>query len=494
MSRSYPHSFVRDNMTVVFGHALLYMKGIIIMPLIIKTVGVTVYGGFVLLSSVLGVVFGLSSMGAGFRAKRFMPAAEGMTARREIFYPQFYFQLFSVILFSCLLILLNPTMNRYIFKSQLAYSAWVIPFYLLFYFLYSQGSDYFRYTSRINFMTAASICFPYMHIAMLLLFLYFAKTISLNVLLLSEALSALLVSIPCFWTIFREIGATYSFYSKKGLLKDIKIGFPLIFSFLVDFILSGSDRYFIAFYLTVSAVGYYNPAYVLGSVMILVAKAMCTVLPQLMSKAVDGNSDYEARRMLNYAIKMFLLMALPFIFGSLVLSRPVLSLLTSSEIAENAFLVTPIVALGTVFCGLSFLLSNALFVQIKTAAMFKMNLYAAAFNFIANLIFLYYFRDIVVAAITTCLGYLIGFLYAYRSVHKDWQIDFQVPALSKSLVASIVMAAVLYLISYGLRDVGVSIALVCELALGISTYMAVLLILKTFSPKELSFIRSLVYR
>jgi len=79
-------------------------------------------------------------------------------------------------------------------------------------------------------------------------------------------------------------------------------------------------------------------------------------------------------------------------------------------------------------------------------------------------------------------------------VHKDWQIDFQVPALSKSLVASIVMAAVLYLISYGLRDVGVSIALVCELALGISTYMAVLLILKTFSPKELSFIRSLVYR
>ena len=90
MSQSYSRSFIKDNSIVLVGVALVYMKGIILMPIIIKTVGVTIYGGFVLFSSILGIAFGLSSFGAGFRAKRFMPSAGNMQARRELFYPQFF--------------------------------------------------------------------------------------------------------------------------------------------------------------------------------------------------------------------------------------------------------------------------------------------------------------------------------------------------------------------------------------------------------------------
>ena len=48
MPESYSKSFLRDNAIVIVGVALVYMKGIILMPIIIKTVGVTIYGGFVL--------------------------------------------------------------------------------------------------------------------------------------------------------------------------------------------------------------------------------------------------------------------------------------------------------------------------------------------------------------------------------------------------------------------------------------------------------------
>ena len=99
MPESYSKSFFRDNAIVIIGVALVYMKGIILMPIIIKTVGVTIYGGFVLLSSLLGIVFGISSFGAGFRAKRFMPSAGNMQARRDLFYPQFFFQMFSIVFF-----------------------------------------------------------------------------------------------------------------------------------------------------------------------------------------------------------------------------------------------------------------------------------------------------------------------------------------------------------------------------------------------------------
>ena len=107
MSQSYRRSFIKDNAIVIVGHLLVYMKGIILMPIIIKTVGVTIYGGFVLLSSVFGIVFGISSFGAGFKVRRFLPSAVGTQARRDLFYPQFLFRLFSIMFFSFLLITLD---------------------------------------------------------------------------------------------------------------------------------------------------------------------------------------------------------------------------------------------------------------------------------------------------------------------------------------------------------------------------------------------------
>ena len=353
MAMTYSRSFIKDNAIVIAGHILVYMKGIILMPIIIKSVGVTIYGGFILLTSILGIAFGLSSFGAGFRAKRFMPSAKAMTERSMLFYPQFYFNILIILTLSFLFVLLEKPLNTHLFKNEVSFSIWIVPLYLVLYLLYSQGSDYFRYTSRVHYMMLAGLCFPYLHIGFILLYLYAYGPISINMLVISMALSATLIAIPTFWVIFREIGAKISFYKAGSLISDIKLGFPLVFGFIVDFILAGSDRYFIAFYLTVSAVGYYSSGYMLGSLIIFIPKAMGTALPQLMSKAVDSKNEFEAQRMLNYAIKIFLLLAIPFIFGSIVLGKPILTLLANREVAENAYWVTPIVTLGTLFYGLN---------------------------------------------------------------------------------------------------------------------------------------------
>lgn len=493
MTQSYYRSFIKDNTIVIIGHILVYMKGIILMPIIIKTVGVTIYGGFVLLSSVLGIIFGISSFGAGFRARRFLPSTGGMTARRDLFYQQFFFQLFSILFLSLILVLLDRQINIYIFKNEIRYSVLIIPLYLFCYFIYSQGSDYFRYTSRVHYMTVATLSFPYIHIGLILLFFYCYRYISINVLVLSQALSALLITVPCFWIIFREIGTKVSFYNIKSLVSDIKLGFPLVLGFIVDFILAASDRYFIAFYLTVSAVGYYNPGYVLGSLIIFIPKAMGTAIPQLLSKAVDNNNEHEAQRMLNYAIKIFLLLAIPFIFGCMVLSKPILTLLANRDVAENAYLVTPIVALGTLFYGLNIILSNVLFVRMKTYAMLKMNIFASVFNLLANLILLYFFRNIIFAAITTFLSYFIAFIYVNKIVKKQtWLVDFQPVVIIKSVGASLFMFALLFLVLTKAGEIDSAVILAGELVLSIVVYIGGLFLLGTFSKKELQFVKSCI--
>jgi len=489
MPESYSKSFLKDNAIVIVGVALVYMKGIILMPIIIKSVGITIYGGFVLLSSILSIAFGISSFGVGFNARRFLPSAGTMQARRELFYPQFFFQFFSILFFSFLLIILDRQINLYIFKNEIDYSALIIPLYLVSYFLYSQGSDYFRYTSRINYMTAAIVCFPYIHIALILLFFYCYRYISINVLVMSFAISAFLIAVPSFWVVFSEIGSRFLFYRIKSLVSDIKLGFPIVLGLIVDIILAGSDRYFIALYMTVSAVGYYNPGYVLGSLIIFIPKAMGMALPQLMSKAVDNKKEYEAQRMLNYALKIFLLLAIPFIFGSMVFGKPILSILGNSEVAENAYLIAPIVAFGTLFYGLNIILSNVLFVRMKTYAMFKMNFFAAIFNLLANLILLYFFRSIIVAAITTFFSYFIAFIYIYKIVNKDWYIDFQPVIIVKSILASLFMGGLLFWASLKAGEIHSVAMLAGELILGIVAYTGGLFTLGTFSKKELQFIK-----
>ena len=493
MERKIYKSFVKDNLIVIIGVALIYTKGIILMPIIIKTVGVSIYGGFILLTSVLGIIFGISSFGAGFRSRRYLPSTEKMSVRQDLYYPPLYFQLSSIVFFSALFLIFDKQINAYFFKNEISYSSLIIPAYLIFYFLYSQGTDYFRYTSRIRYMTVATLVFPYLHIAIILLFHYTWYSISINMLMTSQALSAILIATPCFCVVFKEIGVRFSFYTIRGLLSDIKLGFPLVINFILDFILASSDRYFIALYLTVTDVGFYTPGYVLGSLIIFIPKAMGTILPQLLSKSVDSKNEYEAQRMLNYSIKIFLLLVIPFIFGSIVFGKTILSLIANIDVAEKAYRVTPIVALGTLFYGLSIILSHVLYVRLKTYAIFKMNLMAAIFSLLLNTILFYFFKSIIVAAVTTFLSYLIAFLYINYIVKKEaWPVNYPSAVIVKSIIASLLMGALLlWLMS--IMKCNISIAtLIGLLGIGIFIYLVGLFALKTFTARELNFLKGCI--
>jgi O-antigen/teichoic acid export membrane protein len=487
---TYYTAFIKDNLIAIIGHLLVYLSSIILMPLIIKTVGVSIYGGYVLLSSIIGFIFGISSFGAGFRAKRFLPSTSSVDLKRLLFYPQFYFQLFSILFFSFLLIFMSPYLNSYILKNKIEYSPFLILLYLFCYFLYSQGSDYFRYTSRISYMMIGGLLFPYISIIFILLSFYLYDFININAIFLSYAFSALLIASFYFWIIFREIGIKLLFYNIKEMTSDIKLGFPITINFIVDFILASSDRYLIALYLNVISVGYYNPAYMLGSIIILIPRAIGTVLPQLLSKAVDKNNEYDAQKMLDYAIKIFLLLAIPFIFGSIILGKQILLILANQDVAENAYLIAPVVALGTLFYGLNIILSNVLFVRMKTYLMFKINLFASIFNLLANLILLYFLRNIIVPAITTFLSYLLAFLYINKIVKMErWNVNFQWGIILKAVVASLFMCGILFWLS--LTEFHVSIViLIGKLFLGIFTYIIGLLVFGAISTKEIQFIKN----
>lgn len=476
---------------MMFVTLLIYLKGIFLMPLIIKTVGVTTYGGYVLLLSIWGFIYGISSFGVGIRAKRYLPSAENREKRREIYYPQFLFTFATTVGFTLFLIIFDSQIKKYLLKNEIDYSLVIIPLYFVTYFLYSQCSDYFRYTSRIKAMSFIGVCYTYFHVVFVLCYYFVFHTITIDSLVLLNVLTATLIFVPCTWVIFKEIGFKNIFLTRKELASEIKFGFPLVLNYIVDFVLNGIDRYCIALYMGVTAVGYYNPGYALGTIVIFIPKAMGSVMPQLLSKAVDNKDVAAANKMLNFSIKYYLLLAIPFVFGSTALNRPLLSLLANREVADAAQFVTPFVALGTLFYGLNIILSDALFVHLRTGMMLRMNLLAGAFNAISNLILLYFFRTIIIAGITTFLSYLIVFICIKSTVKEDWNIDFQLKVIVKSVIASLLMAVFLYytdsIFSEPYSWGSVSIQLLSSIAV----YFGAVLLFKTFSKSEIQFAKKI---
>ncbi len=478
-------AFIRNNVATLLGHLLISAQGIIIMPLIIKTVGVTIYGGYVLLTVLLGFVFGISSLGVGFRSCRYLPSTRDAAGRRQLYYPQFCFQLASLTLLALLLIVFSPLLVKYFLKNEVAFSVWLILPYLLFYFLYSQTTDYFRYTHRLNYFNYATIAYAYLMVALMVLTYTVFHRLSVNVLLSLRLFSSLLVALALGARMIREIGVKPSLPTLGRIVDDIRLGLPLIISYVVDLIISSSDRYLIAAFISVTAVGYYNPGYMLGSLIVFYPKVSGVVLPPLLAQAVDSGRQEEANTMVNYAVKGFLLLAIPFLVGAAVLSKPLLTMFTNAEVAGQSFLVTPVVAAAMLFFGLTLLIANVLFIRLQTATLFKVNALGAVLNLSLNLALLYAFRNILVAACTSLLSYLVVFLILSRVTGKFWPILYDWLAVGKYLLAALIMGAALYFTCSQWKDQVCRVSyLLPQVFFGIAVYATCLVGLKTFSRQE----------
>ena len=392
---------------------------------------------------------------------------------------------------SIVIILSSRLINELLFDNSIAYSIFLIPALLMTKALYSQANLYYRFTSRISIMTVMSLMYGYLDIAVILFCFYYLKSISINILLFSQSFVGLGIGVVSFYFIIRDINIRFIFYKLKELYLDIKIGFPLILNMIIDFILSGSDRYFIALYISVASVGYYSTGYMLGTLIILLPKAMGGALPQLLSRAIDLDDNRSVDLLLNYSVKIFIIIAIPYIAATTVISLPILSILANIDVAQRSYQIPPVVATGALFYGLSLIFTNLLFVNKKTLIIFKMNLIASIFNIIANALLLLVLKNIMLAAITTVISYFIAFLYAYSSIKRYCNMQIKISYLVKTISSATIMGISLqYLQTVYLSDHSISNVLFL-ITIGTAVYIPLILLFKTISTKEIRFIKNM---
>jgi O-antigen/teichoic acid export membrane protein len=202
------------------------------------------------------------------------------------------------------------------------------------------------------------------------------------------------------------------------------------------------------------------------------------LLPAVLSKHYDENNLAEIRTILTYSLKYYVGIALPCVFALSVLSKPILLLLTTPQIATNGYLVTPFVAAGTMLIGAYSVLVTIIALKKKTVIIGTIWILSAVLNFGLNLVLIPYL-GLVGAALTTFLAFLLAFVLTTTYSFRYFKFDVSGGFIVKSVCGSIIIALFLFLWNpTGLFSIVLSIALAAAI------YLSILLAVRGFTLQE----------
>ncbi|MGZ4951762.1 MAG: oligosaccharide flippase family protein [Halobacteriota archaeon] len=321
------------------------LSTIFLVSVLTKTLPITDYGSWALVTTTIGLLPLLVTLGLPSAMIRFGAAANKRDLQ-DMFYSIGSVVLVASIAASALFFLVAPQIAASLFQNNLAIALLLIGniliacvnHFLLQYFITLQQIK--RY-ALLNFFNA------YLSLALIAFFVLSGYG-------LAGAMTALLIQqlvvLPIMmYLIITQIGVAIPKF--EHLRPNLAYGFPLVPGLLSSWIVNSSDRYLVAFFLGTAAVGYYSPAYSLGSAISMLSAPLVMLLPAVLSKHYDEDNIASVRTIMAYSLKYYVGIALPSVFALSVLSKPLLAVITTQEIAAQGSLVTPFVDAGAALLG-----------------------------------------------------------------------------------------------------------------------------------------------
>ena len=435
VARDLVRTYSRRNALVLGAHILIAVKGVVLVPLLVKTFGTEVYGTYVLLVGMVGFVFGISSCGAGYSFTRHAPSTDDRRWRAALFYGAVLFHLTAVVSMAVMLLLVHPLVETLLLKGRFPFPLWPVVLLLVVQTLLHHYSNYFRYTHRVRTYVLVTGANAYLFLAIIYLIVRMGGDLDVGQMILLQAgAAAVVVPLPI-------ILATGELRLPRGLLKrydlraDLRVGFPVVLMFVVVYTLSNSDRLVLALFAPVESVGAYNVAYLVGTLAIMVPNSLGVAVPALLARAADTAGPTEVARLMSISLRTVLLFSVPYVVGTVVYGRDVLALFTNEEIAHAAYPATIVAASSVIFYGLFTVRGFLLYVEQRTVTLFVVSASAAGVNLALNFAMLPFYPDILVPAATTLIAYLTAHVIARR------QTAAGVPGVSASFLIKVVAAS-----------------------------------------------------
>ena len=460
---------------------LISLSGIILLPIVTKKLPIEEYGVWVQVGVTISLLPVILNLGLPYAMVRFLAAKKDKKEIQEGFYSVAVIILFMSIIGSLLLLLFSKPLAAMFLGNRVDLIN-ILSLMIPIASLNAVCLNFFRAFQHIKRYTFFIFLQTYIMLVLVAWVLLSGHGIFEAV--LCRFLSQIIIFLLMIFLIISNIRVKIPNFSH--IREYLNFGIPTIPGNLSFWIVESSDRYVIGYFLGLSFVGYYSPGYGLGSLIRMFVAPLGFLLPPVLSKLYDENKITEVKTYLEYSLKYFLMFAIPSAFGISLLSKSLLTSLSTSEIAFHGYLVTSFVALSMILYGVRSIIAQIIVLVKKTKITGSIWLMAGIMNLGLNLIFVPYF-GIVGAAFTTFMSYAFTLVLTihYSFKYLKFNIDFHF--ILKSIFASIIMSLVI--IKY--NPIG---ALNIQITIGICAivYFVILLLLRGIKKEEVKFFRQLL--
>lgn len=461
---------------------LVVFQGIVILPIITKLLGVEAYGIWSQLRVTMNLLVPFVLLSLPAALIRFLPAEKNKKEIQEGVYSVLALVLGIALITALLLIIFSGPIANF-FESQpilikiLSLVIILECLNIICLTMFQALREIKKYSYFVIFQTLVQI--GLIIGAILLGYGLYGAVMSL---LIIRVITFLLV----FTYVLKRIGIKIPTFSP--IKKYLRFSLPIIANHVSYWMITSIDRYLIGFFLGVLFVGYYVPAYSIGTILNLFLFPIAFILSVVLPKLFDEKKINEVKTYLRYSLKYFLVIVIPSAFGLSVLSKQLLTLLSTKEISANAYFVTPFILSSILIYGISYFFSEILILFKKTKLIAIIWAIAAVLNFVLNLIFVPIF-GILAAAITTLLAYIVAFLLIWHFAFKELQFKIDWQFIIKSIIASVLM--ILFINWFNPTGLLNSII---AIILAVFVYAALIFLFKGFSKKEIWFFRDLMFQ
>ncbi|UTB33109.1 MAG: oligosaccharide flippase family protein [Methanobacterium sp. ERen5] len=465
--------FVKRIGLVGITNILVAISSLILIPIMTKSFSTSDYGIWVQINTTIMLIPNIATLGLPYAMLRFVSTEKDKEKIREAFYSITSIVLIFTIIISLFLLLFSNSIASALFNGNVNISN-LMSLIVLFACLNSLFLNFFRTFQQMKRYSVFLLIQTYLG---LIIMSYFAiNGFNIYMVALGLLIVYFITCIIMILFIISNIG--FKIPKFKNIVEYLSFGIPTIPGNLSYWVVDSSDRYVIGIVLGTVFVGYYSPGYALGNMIIMILAPFSLLLPSILPKYYENGEIEKIKMFLKYSLKYFLCIAIPSAFGLSILSKPILMVLSTPEIALNGYMITPFIAMSALLFGIYGITSNILVLKKKTKFIGIVWMIAAFLNLSLNILFVPYFGILGAAAITL-IAYTLAFILSLIYSNKFFKFDFDPFFILKSVTASVLMTTIIIWINpYGILNVLITAII------GSVVYFVLLTILKGIKKKN----------
>ena len=461
---------------------LISLSSLIFIPIITKSFTTAEYGMWAQVNTTIALVPNIANLGLPYTMVRFLSAEKDKETIKDSFYPMISLTFISTLIICSLFLIFGNTIANALFNGsmQVLYITTAISFFACMNLMLI---SFFRTFQQMKRYSLFLVLQSYIGVFVSIYLTYAGYNIETVVLGLLTGYVAVFIMMA--FLIVRYLGIGIGKWS--NLKEQLAFALPTIPSNVSSWVVDSSDKYVIGILIGSVAVGCYSPGYALGSILLMFLSPFAVLLPAVLPEHYEKGDIAEVDKYLSYSMKYYLLLTIPAAVGMSVLSKPLLYIITTPEIALGGYMVTPFVCLGAIFMGMYGITNNILILEKNTMILGKLWIVVAISNIVLNLLLVPYL-NILGAAIATLFCYILAFAVTAIASKKTMRLPFNIKELLKIVIAAAIMGIAVYM----MHPNGIINVLISIIA-GAIIYFAIIFILKAVTIKEISIFKDLLH-